>query len=141
MSESSPREPHGRLRAVALVVIVLAGLLAGAGIALAVTRSPASNAAAGSSTTPSASAPVAAPASSAPGSTGGFRMLFLGHVTAYTGDSITLSAQGHTVTAAIDSSTQVTGHPKVGDTVSAQITQDAGGKYVATAIQDPAGQR
>jgi hypothetical protein len=107
MSESSPREPHGRLRAVALVVIVLAGLLAGAGIALAVARSPASNAAAGSSTTPS----VSAPASSA------------------------------LVTAAIDSSTQVTGHPKVGDTVSAQVTQDAGGKYVATAIQDPAGQR
>lgn len=77
----------------------------------------------------------AAPGNSAGGS--GFRMLFLGKITALSKGSVTLSAAGHTVTAALTGSSKITGHLKVGNTVSAQIGQESGGKYVVTAIQDP----
>jgi hypothetical protein len=77
-----------------------------------------------------------APGSAAGGS--GYRMLFLGKITALSSSSVTLTAQGHTVTAELTKSSQVTGHLKVGDTVSAQIGK-AGGKYVVTVIQDPPG--
>jgi ABC-type molybdate transport system ATPase subunit len=63
-------------------------------------------------------------------------MLFLGKVTALSKNSITLSAQGHTVTAELTGSTRITGRLKLGDAVSAQITTVAGGKYAAPAIQD-----
>jgi hypothetical protein len=58
--------------------------------------------------------------------------------------SITIGAPGHTVTAAVTAATRVTGKIsavtgiKVGDRVSAQITQRGTGN-VAVAIADPAG--
>jgi hypothetical protein len=57
--------------------------------------------------------------------------------------SITIAGGAHTVTAAVTSSTRVTGKVtsiaavKVGDLVSAQISE-SNGKATATAIQDPA---
>ncbi|HEY9242376.1 MAG TPA: hypothetical protein VIP48_10360 [Streptosporangiaceae bacterium] len=43
-----------------------------------------------------------------------------------------------TITAAITSSTKVTGHPKVGDIVSAHISGSGNGNNLtATSIQDP----
>jgi hypothetical protein len=152
-----------RVSTLAVVATAVLGLLLGVGIALAATRGPSGQpSAAGSATTPSAgpSTPSGALPSGAPstgpggtsgglapgGSSGalpgsssggsGFRMLFLGQVTALSSSSITLSAQGHTVTAALTRSSKVTGHLKVGDSVSAQIGQ-AGSRYVVTAIQDP----
>jgi hypothetical protein len=114
------------------------GLLLGVGIALAATRGPSGQPrAAGTVSTPSAgpSTPSGALPGSASGGSG-FRMLFLGRITALSSTSVTLSAQGHTVTAALTKSSKVTGRLKVGDSVSAQIGQ-AGRKYVVTAIQDP----
>jgi hypothetical protein len=66
-----------------------------------------------------------------------------GRVSAVSPTSITLGAQGQSVTAAVTRSTAITGKVraisriKVGDLVSAQITS-TGGKLTATAIQDPA---
>jgi hypothetical protein len=66
-----------------------------------------------------------------------------GKVTAVSATSITLGARGQSVTAAVTTSTTVTGKVhgiggvKVGDLVSAQIT-GTDGKLTATAIQDPA---
>jgi hypothetical protein len=149
-----------RRNTLAVVATAVLGLLLGAGIALALTGGSPSGrpSAAGSVTTPSAglstpSAPSAGPSGSSglvpggssgavPGSAGGgsgFRMLFLGKITALSSSSVTLTAPGHTVTAELTKSSQVTGHLKVGDTVSAQIGRNSGGKYVATAIQDPPG--
>jgi hypothetical protein len=67
--------------------------------------------------------------------------MVIGRVTALSRTSITLSGQGQAVTAAITSRTRVTGRGssvaviKVGDTVSAQIS-DTGSPSVI-AIQDP----
>jgi len=87
-----------------------------------------------------------------PGSGGGFpgggpvgQLLLRGKVVAVSSTSITIAGGSHTVTAAVTSSTSVTGKVtsiasvKVGDVVSAQITE-SGGKATATAIQDPARQ-
>jgi len=63
-------------------------------------------------------------------------------VTAVSSRSITIGGPAHTVTAAVTSSTRVTGNVsrigaiKVGDQVSAQIIQN-GGRAIATAIQYP----
>jgi hypothetical protein len=68
-----------------------------------------------------------------------------GKVAAVSSTSITIQGDSHTVTAAVTSSTSVTGKVssigsvRVGDVVSAQITE-RGGKATATAIQDPARQ-
>jgi hypothetical protein len=65
-----------------------------------------------------------------------------GKVAAVSAVSITITAGSQQVTAAVTSSTKVTGRVtsiagvKTGDLVAAQIT-DAGGKLTATAIQDP----
>lgn len=148
-----------RVNTFAVIVTAVLSLLLGAGIALAASGgSPSGQAsAAGSATTPSAgpstpggtatagpggSGGLAPGGSGGSGSTGGgagYRMLFLGKITALSGSSVTVSAQGHTVTAELTKSSQVTGHLKVGDMVSAQIGRDSGGKYVVSAIQDPAG--
>jgi hypothetical protein len=76
-----------------------------------------------------------------PGSSGGHAsgLLFLGTVSALSGHSVTLTAQGQTVTARLTSATKITGRLKVGDMVSAQLTKAAGGSYVVSAIQDPPG--
>jgi uncharacterized protein DUF5666 len=71
-------------------------------------------------------------------------MLIAGPVTAVSGTSITIGGQGRPVTAAVTGATRITGKVcsisgiRVGDQVSAQITQEAGGKPTAVAIQDPA---
>ena len=70
-------------------------------------------------------------------------MFVIGTVTAVSGTSITIGGPGHTITAAVTSATRVTGKVaglggiKVGDHVSAQLTQD-GGRVTAVAIADPA---
>src|ERR1019366_8762946 len=75
---------------------------------------------------------------------GGTAMIFMiGKVTAVSGTSITIGGPAHSITAAVTDSTRVTGKVsgirgiKVGDQVSAQITQ-SGGRSSAIAIQDPA---
>lgn len=77
------------------------------------------------------------------GGGGGIEMLMVGQVQAVTSNSITIAGSTHTLTAAVTRLTQISGRVhsisgiKVGDTVSAQITQ-SGGRPVATVIQDPA---
>ena len=73
---------------------------------------------------------------------GGGELFFGGKVTAISATSITLTAQGHTFTAAITSSTKFTGVSgpsgiKVGDEVAAQITGYDSAHPVVTGIQDP----
>jgi hypothetical protein len=69
------------------------------------------------------------------------QLMIMGRVTAVSRASITLSARGHSITAAITRSTRITGRSrrvaaiKVGDTVSAQI--NATGSPTVIAIQDP----
>lgn len=146
------RPPKRRFRPALLLVIALLAAAAGAGIVLAV------DALAGSSSTtpavasqPSSLAPVAPGGNSQPGGgalpgtgSGGTGTLFvIGKVTAVSSRSITIGGAAHTVTAAVTSSTRVTGSVsgisavKVGDQVSAQIVQN-GGRPTAAAIQDPA---
>lgn len=142
--------PGTRLRRVLgpLAVAVLAAA-AGAGLVLAFTGSSGGPAAAGS--------PGRSPRSLAPGSQvspgqrggvlpgGGAATLFLvGTVTAVSSTSITIAGAGPAVTAAVTSSTRVSGRVasisgiKVGDHVSALISQN-GGRATATAIAYPPG--
>jgi hypothetical protein len=138
--------PPRRLLALAAVAVV--ALAAGAGVALLIGRSHAPAPAAAASRPP----PLAAPGGN--GSSGGARpgsgagggtiqMFADGQVLAVSGTSITIGGPDHRVTAAVTSSTRITGRVgsiravKVGDQVTAQITQ-SGGRAVATAIQDPA---
>ena len=97
---------------------------------------------------PSASAPTLAPPGGGtfPGGSGGSgtaRLFMAGRVLAVTPTSITIGGPAHRVTAAVTAATRVTGQVtsirsvKVGDHVSAQITE-RGGKAIATSIQDPA---
>jgi hypothetical protein len=74
-----------------------------------------------------------------PGTNGGqIRIFFAGRITKLSHTSITLQAMNRTITAAITSSTKVTGHPKVGDIVSAHISGSGNGNNLtATSIQDP----
>jgi hypothetical protein len=70
-------------------------------------------------------------------------MFVIGVVTAVNRTSITIGGPGHTVTAAVTGATRVTGKVagvggiKVGDQVSAQLTQ-AAGRVTAVTIADPA---
>ena len=138
-------------RALALAVVAVVALATGAGVALILNQ--------GSSAAPSAtgsSPPSAAPSFGGSGSNGNggalpgggggsgtIQMFVGGKVLAVSGTSITIGGPGHTVTAAVTSSTRVTGRVssiravKAGDMVTAQITQ-SGGRATATAIQDPA---
>ena len=67
----------------------------------------------------------------------------IGTVTAVSRTSITIGGPGHTITAAVTSATHITGKVtslggiKVGDHVSAQLTQGSGG-VTAVMIADPA---
>jgi hypothetical protein len=138
-------------RALALAAVAVVALAAGAGVALILGRGP-SSAPSAAASRPSA---PAAPSSGAPGRTGSggalpggggggtIQMFVGGQVLAVSGTSITLGGPDHTVTAAVTSSTRVTGRVssirsvKVGDLVTAQITQN-GVRATVTAIQDPA---
>ena len=136
------------LRPLALTIVAVVALGAGAGVALAITRgldhSPSPSAA--PSTQPSAVAPGGSSGGGTiPGGGGAVGEMFVaGQVTAVSSTSITIGGPNHTVTAAITSSTRITGKVtgiggiKVGDQVSAQITESNGGQPTVAAIQDPA---
>ena len=147
------RPPRRRLHP--LAAIALGAALAGAGIALglqAFSGSPAAPTSSGSR--PSYLTPGQPGGNLHPGGnglpappgggTGGMGSLFMiGKVIAVSSGSITIGGIGHTVTAAITSSTRITGKVtsisgiRAGDDVSAQITE-SGGKATVAAIQDPA---
>ena len=136
------------LRPLALTIVAVVALGAGAGVALAITKgldhSPSPSAA--PSTQPSAVAPGGSSGGGTiPGGGGAVGEMFVaGPVTAVSSTSITIGGPNHTVTAAITSSTRITGKVtsiggiKVGDQVSAQITESNGGQPTVAAIQDPA---
>ncbi len=136
------------LRPLALTIVAVVALGAGAGVALAITKgldhSP--SPAAAPSTQPSAVAPGGSSGGGTiPGGGGAVGEMFVaGQVTAVSSTSITIGGPNHTVTAAITSSTRITGKVtsiggiKVGDQVSAQITESNGGQPTVAAIQDPA---
>jgi hypothetical protein len=140
------------LRPLAITIVAVVALAAGAGVALAITKgldhSPSPSAV--PSTQPSAVAPGGSGGGAIPGggtAPGGGavgEMFVAGPVTAVSSTSITIGGPNHTVTAAITSSTRITGKVtsiggiKVGDQVSAQITESNGGQPTVTAIQDPA---
>ncbi|MBR7826372.1 hypothetical protein KDK95_08670 [Actinospica sp. MGRD01-02] len=77
------------------------------------------------------------------GNGGGLMYMLNGKVAAISSTSITLAGNGPSVTAAINSSTQVSGDIssvsgiKVGDQVTAQVSGQSSSSLVATAIQDP----
>ncbi len=158
---AAPPAAHGRdggpggpgrsgLRPLALATVAVVALAAGAGVALAITKGI--DHSASPSAAPSTQPSVVAPGGSGPGGgtvPGGGgpveQMFVAGPVTAVTSTSITISGgPGRSVTAAITSSTRITGKVtsiggvKVGDQVSAQITESNGGQPTVAAIQDPA---
>ena len=142
--DGGSRRQH--LRPLVLAAVAVVALAAGVGGALAVARglSSPSSAATPASGSPSSSAPGAGGGPFPGGGAGQTGRLFLGGtVVAVSTTSITISGPGHTVTAAVTAATRVTGKVtsissvKVGDRVSAQITE-SGGKATAAAIQDPA---
>jgi hypothetical protein len=149
---TSPGRAAGALpRPVTLMLIALAAAVAGAGAVLAVRDlSRPSSAAPAPSSQPSGAVGGLPGGSGAPGANGalpggsaGGRLFVIGTVTAVSRTSITIGGSGHSVTAAVTNSTQITGNVtgiggiRTGDEVSAQITQ-SGGKDSADAIQDPA---
>jgi len=144
------RPPKRRFHPVLLLVIAVLAAAAGAGIVLAVDSLSGSSVSPGPAGQSSSLTPVAPGGNSEPGGgalpgtgSGGAGALFVvGKVTAVSSRSITIGGPAHTVTAAVTSSTRVTGNVssigaiKVGDQVSAQIMQN-GGRATATAIQYP----
>jgi hypothetical protein len=147
--------PGGRGRPVAsLVVVAVLAAGVGAGLTFALNSPSGTPAAATSTRGPSrASGQVpGGPAGRVPaGGSGGVpgggqaEMLVMGSVTAVSATSITIGGNGPAVTAAVTDATRVTGQVssiagiKVGDEVSAQLTQQ-GGRVTAAAIQYPAQQ-
>jgi hypothetical protein len=143
----------GWLRPRVLATVIIAGAVAGAVVAAAVLhdfsnhaasgqppalsqQQPGGNGAPAGGTLPGGALPGGAQGGSGSG------MFVLGTVTALS-SSITIGGPGHTITATVTSATRVTGKVtglggiKVGDHVSAQLTQD-GGRVTAVAIADPA---
>jgi len=92
---------------------------------------------------PGGGVPGGGPAAGGPGGGPAASMFVIGAVTAVNRTSITIGGPGHTVTAAVTGATRVTGKVagvggiKVGDQVSAQLTQ-AAGRVTAVTIADPA---
>ena len=133
--------PPGR-RTPWLPITLTAVLAGGAGViaALLISGSPSSPSA--STPAPGSAPPAAAPAQGGTGR-GSLSLYMGGQVTAISSHSITLSAGGHAVKAAISRSTQFIGQVhsasgiKVGDQVAARIT-GYGSNPVAVTIQDPA---
>jgi hypothetical protein len=138
-----PRRP-GPLVSLIVVAVLAAGT--GAGLTFALNGSPGTPAAATSTPSPGRTS-GAVPGGGPGGGAGGpvSQMLVIGTVTAVSGTSITIGGNGPPVTAAVTGSTRVAGRVsgiggiKVGDQVSAQLTQ-RGGQIVAMAIQYPAQQ-
>jgi hypothetical protein len=151
--------PGGRGRPVAsLVVVAVLAAGVGAGLTFALNSPSGTSAAATSTRGPDrASGQVPGgpagrvPAGGSGGGPGGVpgggqaEMLVMGSVTAVSATSITIGGNGPAVTAAVTAATRVTGQVssiagiKVGDEVSAQLTQQ-GGRVTAAAIQYPAQQ-
>ena len=151
--------PPGMERFSARMAVAVAVVAAVAGVAVGffLTRgAPVASAAGGAM--PSVSAPVSAPPSTGgggprtlpglPGNAGGdgdeqLRMLLTGRVLAVSRTSVTIGGAGPSVTAAVTSTTKLTGHVhglssvKVGDEVAAQITGTPS-HLVITTLQDPA---
>ena len=121
------------LRPGVLATVIISGAVAGAVVAAAVLHDFSSHAASGQPPALSQQQP----------SGSGTGMFVIGAVTAVSGTSITIGGPGDTITATVTSATRVTGKVaglggiKVGDHVSAQLTQD-GGRVTAVAIADPA---
>jgi hypothetical protein len=148
--------PRRRFSPVTLVAIAVVAVVAGAGIAigLQVFGSPAAST---PSSQPSTLGPLPPGAGAQPGSggqtgpNGGFpgggggvgHAFLIAKVLKVSATSITLGGPGRSITASVTSSTRITGKVssisgiKVGDQVSAQITEGNGNPTVA-AIQDPA---
>jgi hypothetical protein len=142
--------PRRRFRLDVMAAVIMVAALAGVGIALAVqvfSGSPSSSASPGShgsTLVPGRSGSNINPGGQVSGPGGGGGSLFIGgRVLAVSSGSITIGGPGHTVTASVTSATKITGNVtsisgiKVGDQVSAQISQQ-GGKLTAMAIQYPA---
>ncbi len=145
-----------RFNPTTLAVVAVVAVVAGAGIALGLQLfgSPAASA---PSSQPSTLAPLQPGAGAQPGSggqagpNGGFpgggggvgHAFLIAKVLKVSATSITLGGPGRSITARVTSSTRITGKAsaisgiKVGDQVSAQITEGNGSATVA-AIQDPA---
>ncbi|HEY7015246.1 MAG TPA: hypothetical protein VH480_20955 [Streptosporangiaceae bacterium] len=136
-------------RPLALTAVAVAALAVGAGGAAAAAQGLLHEASLPAA--PPASAPTPAPSGggafpgggAVPGGSGTARLFMAGRVVAVTPTSITIGGPAHQVTAAVTAATRVSGRVtsirsvKVGDQVSAQITE-RGGKATATTIQDPA---
>ena len=143
-----PGSARGPRRPLVLAVVALAALAAGAGIALAASRGPAPSAAsAAPSQAPSFGGPGPGQRRRRPARQGGgggpVSQLFVGgKVLKVSSTSISIGGTGRSVTAEVTSATKVTGRVsgiggvKVGDQVTAQITQGSG-QATVTAIQDP----
>ena len=139
------------LRPLALTVVAVVALGAGAGVALAVGRgldnssSPSATPSSQPSYAPGGGGGTVPGGGAVPGGSGGqvVQGFIEGRVEAVSSTSITIGGPGQSVTAAITAATKVTGKVasigsvKVGDQVSAQITVN-GGQATVTAIQDPA---
>lgn len=134
----------GRLVSLVAVAVLAAG--AGAGLTIALTG-PTGTPAAARSGPATGQAPGRVGGSAPGGMPSGqvSQMLVTGTVTAVSATSITIGGDGPAVTAAVTESTRVTGRVhaiggiKVGDRVSAQLTQ-TGDRVTASAIQYPAQQ-
>ena len=147
--QGRPGRPRGPLASLIVVAVLAAG--AGAGLTIALTGQSGTPAAATSTPGPGrTSGQVPGGASGgvpggAPGGGQAGQMLVIGTVTAVSPTSITIGGAGPSVIAAVTGSTRVTGRVhsisgiKVGDQVSAQLTQ-SGGRVTAVAIQYPAQQ-
>lgn len=149
-----------RLRPAVLAAVIVAGVAAGAAVTAAAVHtfsagvgpagrsSPAGPGQRGGlslgpgGAVPGGGVPAGGPAAG-PGGGSGASMFVIGTVTAVSRTSITIGGPGHTVTAAVTGATRVTGKVtgaggiKVGDQVSAQLTQ-AAGRVTAVMIADPA---
>lgn len=138
-----PPPPGRRVPAAALVAIALTAAGIGALIVFAV-RGPS-----GSPSTPASQPTVQGPAQPGAGGGGAFpgsgssEMFVGGRVTAVSATSVSIGGPGRTITAAVTSSTRFTGQVtnisgvKVGDQVTAQLTQN-GGSITVVSISDPA---
>jgi len=149
-----------RLRPAVLAAVIVAGVAAGAAFTAAAVNTFSAGAGPGSQSaaagpgqrggeslgpggTVPGGVPGGGPAAGGPGGGSAASMFVIGAVTAVNRTSITIGGPGHTVTAAVTGATRVTGKVagvggiKVGDQVSAQLTQ-AAGRVTAVTIADPA---
>lgn len=138
---------EGRIQPLTVAVIAVIAALAAAAVLLILVKAPSSSPAPATAggNPPAAGQPAQGGGGGGPfGGGGSGHLLMSGKVTRISSTSITLSAQGHTITAAITSSTQFTGTAKSaraikpGDTVAATISGYGSPHPVANSISDPA---